>query len=82
MNTVVVDESGDKLLRNVSNYQKKVRYIPAYRSAPYKMSATRKELFIIICRMEGSATVRFEVGFSKPRGFRETLDKASALCVS
>ena len=82
VNTVVVDQSkdgGNNLLRYVGNCQYKVRYIPAYRSAPYEMSAAWKERFITVCRMEGWATARFEVGSWKPQGFRETLHKAWAL---
>ena len=78
VNTAVADRSEDgenKLLRNVDNLQQAVRYIPAYQSAQYEMSVTFKELSVIVCRMEGSATVRFAVGSWKLRGFRGTVDK-------
>jgi hypothetical protein len=68
-----------------------VHYIPGYRCENVRCVALRtkrplhsgwrpsKEGFVI-CRIEGCATVRFEVGSWKPWGSAKRLITAQALC--
>jgi len=75
--TVVVDQK----VRYIAGYRfENVRYVVLRPKRPLHGGWRPWKARFVICRTEGSATVRFEVGSWKPCGSAKRLTKAWALC--